>query len=739
MLDWFTSNGAATQLTQVMRRLARTVQERDALLREAIELRAAVERSQTLLRAAERRITALTDNGASRDVGPTPQGRARLRSATQILQAFRTHLYTRWTGVEGAPASEQPVSASLRVMIGTLHCGENEFAQCVAGIRAQRAPNAAMLEHRVFSGLPKKASISTLMLAFQRSDCDLLIKVDADMVLTSPDFVERIVRVFQADPGLDLLSVAITDFFTNGPIQGINAYRKTAAWDPNQQDALFTDRGQVPPDKRRVVWPTFVRDAVHAPDPSPFHAFHFGVHRGLKTQHDGCGARAEEQFVYLEKTWQHLQVRRDVRLALACLGFELALTGRFTIRQLDYTNPALRTVFDAEFAGRTVDAIEALVTQFRAARSDDVAINDMRDRREVLVEQHTVPVRNILVLLPHTKVFGGVNRFFELARAFAGLGVRMVIAQPGVVVPRPDYADVVVQPYSAVIDQDWDAVLCGDAFGGVMLTMPLFRAKRSAVYLLNGWRRAALNQAQIALAQPDVIIANSSYAATQLPQYAAAIVPGGVDLATFSSTPALRERNGPLRVCAYPGRMHVQKRFDDVVVACAQLVERGIAVELHAYDQSPVALADRSVPFVFHGALDKVGVRDLLHTVDVFVCAEEDGGWSNPSAEAMACGVPLICTEAGTLDFAQHDVTALVVPRQQPQAIADALARIALDPELAHRLRSAGLERIAAFGWDHVAVGIRAALNSTRPDTARAKRNATAIAQIRSQVAEHDT
>ena len=52
-------------------------------------------------------------------------------------------------------------------------------------------------------------------------------------------------------------------------------------------------------------------------------------------------------------------------------------------------------------------------------------------------------------------------------------------------------------------------------------------------------------------------------------------------------------------------------------------------------------------------------------------------GWSNPTAEAMACGVPVACTEAGTTDFAIDGETALVVGVGDHIALANAAERLA--------------------------------------------------------------
>src|SRR3954469_11925476 len=99
------------------------------------------------------------------------------------------------------------------------------------------------------------------------------------MVLLDDDFVGRAVETLDAARDVDLLQMGVLDFFSGRTMQGINAYRRGFGWDGERQDALFTDRTQVDKARRLVTWAPFARAAIHAPDPSPFQAFHFGVHR----------------------------------------------------------------------------------------------------------------------------------------------------------------------------------------------------------------------------------------------------------------------------------------------------------------------------------------------------------------------------------------------------------------------------------------------------------------------------
>jgi glycosyltransferase involved in cell wall biosynthesis len=67
----------------------------------------------------------------------------------------------------------------------------------------------------------------------------------------------------------------------------------------------------------------------------------------------------------------------------------------------------------------------------------------------------------------------------------------------------------------------------------------------------------------------------------------------------------------------------------------------------------------------------------------------------------MACGTPVVASNAGALPETCGDAALLVDPRD-PSAIADAVERAIGD----ERLRTAGLARAAQFSWDRTAQAI---------------------------------
>jgi len=83
-------------------------------------------------------------------------------------------------------------------------------------------------------------------------------------------------------------------------------------------------------------------------------------------------------------------------------------------------------------------------------------------------------------------------------------------------------------------------------------------------------------------------------------------------------------------------------------------------------------------------------------------------GFSLPAIEAMACGAPLVATTGGALPevVGTDGETGLLVPPNDPGALAAAVGRLLDDPDLRARLGAAGRERVLhRFTWQVTARG----------------------------------
>ncbi|MGA2605169.1 MAG: glycosyltransferase [Verrucomicrobiia bacterium] len=76
-----------------------------------------------------------------------------------------------------------------------------------------------------------------------------------------------------------------------------------------------------------------------------------------------------------------------------------------------------------------------------------------------------------------------------------------------------------------------------------------------------------------------------------------------------------------------------------------------------------------------------------IQAADVLVCSSRDESWGLVVVEAMAAGKAIVSTAVGAVpEFIQHEVSGLIVPVEDPDAMAQALARLWKDRPLRERL-----------------------------------------------------
>ena len=87
--------------------------------------------------------------------------------------------------------------------------------------------------------------------------------------------------------------------------------------------------------------------------------------------------------------------------------------------------------------------------------------------------------------------------------------------------------------------------------------------------------------------------------------------------------------------------------------------------------------------------------RPLMKGCDIVVCPSRFEGLPRALMEAMGLGCAVIGTRVdGIGEIIEHEVSGLLVPPRDPQALADAIRRLAGDPALRERLGAAAARRV---------------------------------------------
>ncbi len=115
----------------------------------------------------------------------------------------------------------------------------------------------------------------------------------------------------------------------------------------------------------------------------------------------------------------------------------------------------------------------------------------------------------------------------------------------------------------------------------------------------------------------------------------------------------------------------------------------------------------------FLGYIEETDLAGLYGGAELFAFPSLVEGFGLPPLEAMACGTPVVTSDAEALvetagDAAEH------APVLDPQALAEAIRRVLGDAALRERLRAAGLARAAQFTWPRTAEMTRAVYREAR-------------------------
>ncbi|TAK39914.1 MAG: glycosyltransferase family 1 protein [Lysobacteraceae bacterium] len=191
------------------------------------------------------------------------------------------------------------------------------------------------------------------------------------------------------------------------------------------------------------------------------------------------------------------------------------------------------------------------------------------------------------------------------------------------------------------------------------------------------------------------------------------LIPGsGVDTKRFSPD-ITRRPNGRVRVLL-AARLLWDKGLAEYAEAARLLMADDAPADLllaGAPDSgNPAAVPEAVVrEWVREGRMQWLGhVEDmsaLLRSIDVVVLPSYREGLPKGLIEAAASGCALVATDVpGCREVVEHEVDGLIVPVKDAEALADAIARLASDPELRARLGEKAREKALALFDERIVV-----------------------------------
>ena len=232
------------------------------------------------------------------------------------------------------------------------------------------------------------------------------------------------------------------------------------------------------------------------------------------------------------------------------------------------------------------------------------------------------------------------------------------------------------------------------------------------------WVQRWVARSADAIVVPSPSTAQAARERADVPAAKIVVIPNAINLADFPSVRGGAE----IQTIGFLGRLDPVKRVNDLIDALALLDERFKLLVFGDGSERPsleakaanLALTNR---VSFRGAV--AAPQEALAEIDLLVLPSSAEGFGLVLIEAMAARVPVIATNvAGIRDVTQHERTGLLVPVKRPDAIAQAIVRLAEDESLRNHLIDNAVRDVRdRFTWEVVLPQYRQLLRLEREST----------------------
>jgi glycosyltransferase involved in cell wall biosynthesis len=258
---------------------------------------------------------------------------------------------------------------------------------------------------------------------------------------------------------------------------------------------------------------------------------------------------------------------------------------------------------------------------------------------------------------------------------------------------------------------DYDATLtCSYPFSHWVLRRPVLRGPGPAHIFVtqNGDWPAYSNKAEYRFFDCDgLVCTNPEYYDRNSSRYRCALIPNGVDVATFTPGPVERKRfglpSGPLVLMV--SALIPSKNVAEGIEAVAALPDAILVVAGDGPLRSQLQrLADERLPGRYRQlTIPAADMPALYRSADVFLHLSRDESFGNVFVEALACGIPVVAYDVPRTRWILGD-TGFPADGPDPRSIGAhlSLALGARDKGTRHLV-----ERAAQFDWRQIAAQYR--------------------------------
>ena len=325
---------------------------------------------------------------------------------------------------------------------------------------------------------------------------------------------------------------------------------------------------------------------------------------------------------------------------------------------------------------------------------------------------------------PHLKIYGGIRRVIELSNRLTERGHDVTIFHSDGSPCEWMKCIAKIKNYEAVLKEEHDVIIYNDPNPIDYSLVKKAKARLKVFYVLELYNKELLKRFNLkiyfpgnermlilkkSLCSPYLKLSNAIWEKEWLKENMnidSKLLLGGVNFEMFHPIEK-REDTDIFRIlCSGDPR---ERKGNKTILEAYEIVNK----------EEPNVILD-----TFHGkGIPQEKMAEKYSSADIFVEGSWQAGWNNPVAEAMACKVPVVCTDIGGVkDFAFHEKTALLVPPEDSQAMALAVLRLIKDKNLRKTLSENAYEHIKTFNWDESVERLEEILSSelNKPTSAHA-------------------
>jgi phosphatidylinositol alpha-mannosyltransferase len=187
------------------------------------------------------------------------------------------------------------------------------------------------------------------------------------------------------------------------------------------------------------------------------------------------------------------------------------------------------------------------------------------------------------------------------------------------------------------------------------------------------------------------------------------IISNGVDADFFH--PRAEQPVAPSSRILFVGQWTDERKGLQVLLRAHELLRANgldVSLDIVGRGNPKLALPKNTDGVTYHGWLSESGLRDRFHACDIFVSpALGSESFGMVLVEAMAAGKPIVCSDIeGYRQVATSEGT-LLVPPNNPGALAAAMAPLVRNPSMARTMGSSNLAEARRYDWEAIAAQVR--------------------------------